>query len=203
MDYGYKTLEEKMKSLPPDLQGAMVSTDTADSVQSIGEKHELNIDQSDILAEVTSLVMLGLLPLKNFANELSREAKIDLIKAIEISKDINEKIFASVQESLKKMQAAAENSSADIEKAGNLTVERDTPDQMSTDSMDKVNILNSIENADAHSNLPVNILPQVPAPQTVTPSLVGRLMNASTATSNEKVEKKLTSGPDPYREPIE
>jgi hypothetical protein len=222
MKYDYNILEEKIKSLPRDMQVAMFSPEISEKVQAVAEKYSLDIEQTGILMDITGYVMLALIPSKNFVVELAKEAQIDATKAAQIATDINNDVFSSIRESLRKIQDLAENNQADLEKAGDLSVEKDSTDQMgaaatvsTADAMlSQADVLNSIENPEVHSNLPINILTPVPAPTAAVPgsALVDRLMGAPVATPNETVEKKMPApeptpktrpGPDPYREPIE
>ena len=231
MKYDYNILEEKIKSLPQDMQVAMFSPKISDHVQEIAQKYSLDIEQTGVLMDITGYVMLALIPSRNFVSELSKEAGIDATKANAIAKDINDNVFAEIRDSLRKIQEIAENTSADLEKAGNFSVEKNQSDENtsahpSTENISKADLLNSIENPETNSNLPINMVIPVPtipnaapASQVSTPKastqpspLVDRLMSTPVATPNEKTEKKMPSsqpipasrpGPDPYREPIE
>ena len=121
MDYDYETIEAKMKSLPDDLQEAMTSFDTANKVQEIGKKHELHIDQVGALGDVTSYVMLGLVPGKNFVPTLMKKAEIDEKTATEIGKEINAEIFDGIRESIRKIEER-ETVNNDLAKAGGINV---------------------------------------------------------------------------------
>lgn len=190
MEYSQEILEERMLALPEELQIAMVSNDVANNVQTVAKKYSLDIEQSGILADVTSYVMLGLIPSKNFMVELSKRAQIDNAKATEIAKDINSQVFDGIRQSIEKMQ----------------------DDQ----DISKDNVLKGIENPSTQTKTPINVLNQTLEP--LAPSaLVDHLLNAPTTVVNETVEKietqtkpvtprppvRLPSTPDPYREPIE
>jgi len=108
MDYEYNKLEERMKSLPKDLQLALVSTDNIAIINNIGDKNGLLIDQIGTLIEITSLTLLGLIPSKNFVSELSKQTGVNEKKALDIAKEINEKLFNSIRTSLQKLQPQEE-----------------------------------------------------------------------------------------------
>jgi hypothetical protein len=103
MDYDYKTLEEKYKSLPADIQLGMSSPDVPRKILKIADEHELFIEQADELSDEVSYVMLGLTPPKYFVKTISERLKIDEKRAIEITQDINKEIFDGLRESLKKI----------------------------------------------------------------------------------------------------
>ena len=229
MIYDYNILEEKIKSLPDDMQIAMFSPEVSEQVQDVAEKYSLDIEQTGVLMDITSYVMLALIPSKNFVAELAKEAQIDTEKATNIAKDINDEVFAGIKESLRKIQEIAEKNAAD--QVATQPPERPSPNILNRPApVSRANILETIENTDTHPNLPINILTAVPAPQTAQPTtpsmpgqintttppapspLMNRLMSGPSTTTNKKVEKKVAPlqpvpdfrpGSDPYREPIE
>ena len=174
--------------------------------------------------------MLALIPSKNFVSELAKEAQIDTEKATSIAKDVNDEVFAGIKESLRKIQEIAEKNAAD-QSTGQPPAPPSPNILNQSTPISRANILNSIENTDAHPNLPINILTAVPAPQaaqtnapiapgqintttppTPSPNILNRLMSGPSTSTNEKVEKKVAPlqptpdfrpGSDPYREPIE
>lgn len=205
MDYDYETIEAKMKSLPDDVQEAMVSFDTAKKVEEVGKKYGLAIDQIGALGDVTSYVMLGLVPGKNFVPTLMKKGEIDEKKATEIAKDIDGEIFQKIRESLRKIEAAREaeenkKENADLAQAGGISVEKSgaSEDVVSTNqpagaAISKAATLNAIENP---------------------PAFVDRLLTGTSTSVNETVVKTAAPAPqtppvppkpriDPYREPIE
>ena len=104
MTYDYATIEARMKSLPDDVQQAMVSADVENAIYDIAENRGLDIEQAGMLADITSYVMLGLLPSKDFVNELSKQASIPREEADQIGIDINKGIFDKIRESLRKVE---------------------------------------------------------------------------------------------------
>jgi hypothetical protein len=127
MDYDYKTLEEKYKSLPGDIQLAMSSTDVSKTIMEIAQKHDLFIDQADELSDEVSYVMLGLTKSKNFVRAISKKLEIDEKKAVGISQDINKEIFDKMRDSLKKIEGLDEEGFN--EESGNAAPEKPQPGQ--------------------------------------------------------------------------
>ena len=215
MEYSYKILEEKLKSLPFDLQAALVSVDTANKVGDIAEKHSLHIDQAGALAEVTSFVMLGLIPSKNFVSELVVRAEIKTEEAAEIAKEVNAEIFNSIRQSLQKIQYAEkipEDTNASLEKAGGFTIEKQPEtleayaqktDDSAVTAIDREKALNAIENPTFHNAGPVNVLTRNG------PDIADHMLAAPTIQKTAiEVKKPETKAPqqlpkiDPYREQV-
>ena len=94
---------EKFRDLPEDLQKAVFSPDTADTILAVGKKAGIAIDKIGELADETGLVMLGLTPPGEFIKNLARRLNVDPEKAKSIAEEINQQIFQPVRESLKKV----------------------------------------------------------------------------------------------------
>ena len=122
MDYDYKILEEKYKSLPQDIQLAMASTDVSNTILKIAEKHDLLLDKANELSEEVSYVMLGLTKSNNFVRTISKRLEIDEKKAIEIAQDINKEVFDKMRQSLQKIEATHEDGYSD--ESGNVVAEK-------------------------------------------------------------------------------
>lgn len=99
---------EKYKALPSELKDAIFSEEVAEKIQEIGGKYELYIDKIGELGNESGRVMLGLTHPKDFIKNLSERLGVDMEKAKEIAKDVNEQIFAKVRESLKKLHKIGE-----------------------------------------------------------------------------------------------
>jgi hypothetical protein len=206
-------IKSRLAELPPELQKAITAADLPMKFDGISKKFGLRIDQSGYLQTETLLVMLGLEKAGDFMQNLVTNGELTRPLAKAIADEVNNQIFSSIRSSLREMESVQEEETAgdnetDLEKAGNLVVERPVADQTSSDSMDKANILNSIENTDAQPNMPINMLEPMVITQPAPSPLVSRLMTAPVTSTNETVEKKPATssrpgGPDPYREPIE
>jgi hypothetical protein len=106
-----KTVSEIYNALPLDVQTAMSSVDTIGKMQSIGQKHELHIDQIGELGKETGLVMLGLTHPSAYVKNLTERLNLDRGKATEIARDVNEQIFKPIRESLKRIHSMEGDSS--------------------------------------------------------------------------------------------
>ena len=169
--------------------------------------------------DITSYVMIGLVPSKNFASELSKEIQINPEEANNIAKDINDEIFLGIKESLKKIedQREKENSAdADLAHAGGINVEK------SGASEDVLSASRPTPTTNANAQLSAAItLDAIENP----PAFVDRLLTGTSTSINETVVKTAIDIPvkptssqtivppkpptpsapkiDPYREPIQ
>ncbi len=104
------TKEEYQKifqSLPEDLREAIVSVNTAEIIQGLGKKYKLHVDKTAILGDEIGLVMFGLTNPKDFMINLKRRLEIPEDMARDLTAEINEQIFKSIRESLKKIHNLA------------------------------------------------------------------------------------------------
>jgi hypothetical protein len=111
MDKNY--LQNLYNKLPPDLQDAMFSIDSTESIRDIGNQHELLIDKMGVLGQEVGLLMLGYTKPTEFVGRLQNGLGVDRIKANAIARDVNEKIFLKIRESLKKIHQGEELSIED------------------------------------------------------------------------------------------
>lgn len=108
MDYTFEQLHSIFRNLPERVQDALFGIDSIEILAKIYAKHSLHVDQADELARQTGYIMLGLTEPADFARTLSQKLGLSDEKAQEIIRDINEKIFAPIQEELKKSKAIKE-----------------------------------------------------------------------------------------------
>lgn len=225
-------IKEQIKSLPEDIQSAILSVDYQTKLQEITKRQKLLIDQAGKLELETTLVMIGLEPLADFVSNIQKGLEVTTSKAQEVAKDVSESIFKPIRESLYAINQELEEMGDDVPE--------EAPQPRLTDSNDvelnREQILSEIEDPSLikstlmPSSLPiktVNIptkeskeietLAEVPYQQDIpTPksSLLETKMAGITITSQQKVQagpeyklpetekKRPTSGLDPYREEI-
>ena len=101
--YTEQELEEKYKQLPEGIEEAIFSVGMEKTLEEIGKKYKLQIDQLGILANETRLVMLGLTHPKDFINNLAERLELEKEPAKNIAQEINQRIFYAIREELKKM----------------------------------------------------------------------------------------------------
>ncbi|TSC54737.1 MAG: hypothetical protein LiPW30_203 [Parcubacteria group bacterium LiPW_30] len=103
MDYTNQQLEQMLESLPEDVKGVLFGFDTGSKIRNIGAKYSLHIDKLSILVDETNLVMFGLTKPNDFSEIIQSKLNVTKDVAELIVHDINEQIFDSIRESLKKI----------------------------------------------------------------------------------------------------
>lgn len=98
-----KQVEERIAKLPEDIQLAIASNDLGKHIQTIGQRHQLHIDQMEMLQDEVMLVMLGFVNPEDFTAELQEQVRIPVEKAHAITTDIQNEIFTPVRESMKSL----------------------------------------------------------------------------------------------------
>lgn len=103
MTYTDKELKQKLESLPTDVQNAIFGVETTEVIANIQQKYKLHVDQTGKLAEEVGLVMLGFSRPNEFVGKIAKNLRVTQMTAVEITKDINDKIFNPIKESLKQI----------------------------------------------------------------------------------------------------
>jgi len=98
-----KIIQEQYKTLPKDVQKAILSVDLNKNLEEISRKHNLRIDQMTALENETLFIMLGLEHPSSYVTNLKKEASVDEETARAIAEEINIQIFRPIRESLKKI----------------------------------------------------------------------------------------------------
>jgi hypothetical protein len=156
MKFDYSTIEDKFNSLPDEVKFAMTSPQVSENIKEISGKFGLLLDQMDVLFDVTSYVMLGLIPQKDFSSVLAKELNIGEKQAKIITTEISDKVFSSIRESMRQYELQnqpqtktvqenystnsgqfgkieeekVESPHADLESAGNFKIETETPTEL-------------------------------------------------------------------------
>lgn len=221
MEYPYEKIEEQLMKLPEDLQRAVTSVGVAELIRQIANDNKLLIDQSDTFFGLTTYVMLGLLPMKDFKQSLMSELRISELVAIKLIQEINEKIFAKVRESLQKIQNQDESSSqqnqqaiTEVEKAGNFTVEKEENQGNNSNTLPQ-EIMKQIHDDEMlkKDEKKEDIIKKIENPGTNDTSIIGFTMKGpivaakqtevhTAQTPPSKPAESPKAGPDPYREQI-
>lgn len=94
-------------TLPQDVKDALFSVDVANALQDIAKKYELHIDKVGVLSSAVAEIMLAIAPPHGFGKRLQDGLGVDAAKAVEITKDINERVFKPIRESLMKVHKKA------------------------------------------------------------------------------------------------
>jgi len=90
------------KKLPEELQKHILSEETAKDIYDICLRNEID-DMASEVADITSRVLFGLLPIEEFQKALEKELELDPEVAKRISQEINRFIFYPVKASLEEL----------------------------------------------------------------------------------------------------
>lgn len=100
-EYSKEQLWELYKELPEDLQKAIFSEEIGNVIREICLKNDVTDEnQCALILKYTGYVFLGLLSPNELLNIFEREIEIEKILAEKISKDINNKVFLNLKESI-------------------------------------------------------------------------------------------------------
>jgi hypothetical protein len=133
MDYTNEPLEQMLASLPEDIKGVLFGFDTGAKIRDIGSKYSLHLDKSAILVDETNLVMFGITQPKDFLRIIESKLEVTHDIAEMIVHDINEQIFGSIRESLKKLH----DTNNLIEITHDTTGENENKEQTALNSVDR------------------------------------------------------------------
>ncbi|MEK7646350.1 MAG: hypothetical protein AAB381_01490 [Patescibacteria group bacterium] len=206
--FSAEQIQERFEQLPKDLQEAISSPEINTAIQAIGDKHSLHIDQLGELVDLIGLVMLGLIPSKEFVKNLSNQANIRESVSAEIADDVNKEIFSKIKSAMQSLEEKFEqdkdltdptytSSISDLEKIGNFTIE----EPQKEGAEEKTESLKTMSDETATSTHREALLDALenpePTPQPIAPArvdvhtepLVDLLMNKPTSIPEEKVVK--------------
>lgn len=217
-------IQNKLDTVPEDVREQVTSDEVAQALSEIGKHHALHIDKQGILDEETLYIMLGIENPDNFVDKLQGRLGIDEGKAIAIARDINEKVFLRIRQSLMDMQEAEKAPETPAPSAAQVPTPPPVPRQDQAAPAEKISsredILADIENppptihpiSSADQTIPgpapkkeITIEDEVAAKNFVSGKLSGTVYvrPQKAVFEDKKPEEKPKSYPaDPYREPI-
>lgn len=99
--YTPEEIEQRFNALPADVQAYVYSSDMLNTIQALGTKYQLHIDQVGALEAEAADVMTGFSKAEEFVANLKEALGVDDSKAQNIAKDINEQLFVKIRESMK------------------------------------------------------------------------------------------------------
>ncbi|OHB17830.1 MAG: hypothetical protein A2749_01125 [Parcubacteria group bacterium RIFCSPHIGHO2_01_FULL_45_26] len=101
-------IAKRTKNLPLDLQQAKQSVEVARELQKIAQSQSLHVDQIGTVADIVELVLAGAVLAKEFVVLMSESLpELPRDKILALAEEINRKIFAPVQNSLRKIEQAS------------------------------------------------------------------------------------------------
>ncbi|MCH8741354.1 hypothetical protein IH779_00350 [Patescibacteria group bacterium] len=102
-EYLREQLWKLYKKLPEELQEAVFSQETADSIGNACERNQVPENKIPEVAERTGYVLSGLLPPNEFEDTLIKKVKLKAETAKNVAREINRFIFFPVKEILSKL----------------------------------------------------------------------------------------------------
>ncbi len=97
--------KKKYDSLPEEVKSLLYSPQMSFTIQQIGTKNKLHLDQVDLLNNETGQFMLGFVEPKDFPEALVEMLSVDRTQADTIVKDIDEMLLTPIREAMKKVHA--------------------------------------------------------------------------------------------------
>jgi hypothetical protein len=207
--YSAEDAKKRYEKLPPEIKGLLYTPGMSFTIQQIGQKNKLHLDQIDTLNTETGQLMLGFVEPKDFPIELAEMLRVDRIQADAIVQDVNDMLLAPIRESMKKVYEqnrevplSAPQKPPSIEKSVIMpsTVLPSTP----AAPLAKLPTISTASAPPMHSadmmlaETTVNMVKKFEPPTPTTPA-------ATTAIPPTKTEvpKPAPYKADPYREPLE
>lgn len=202
-------MQNQDNKIPDEYLKVAKSPEIFEACQKIGEKFSLMIDQVGELDAEISDVLVGSSESKDFTDNIMKRLEIGRGMAEQITSEVNSGIMQVLRDKLRQVSENQPSKHADIEAAGNFTIEPEHNSVASAPDVtihDRQEILSTIEEAK----------PSSAQNQKYTEPLVDHLLTTPTARPVEKIvvrapakpaEVKVRSeasnrpGPDPYREP--
>ena len=137
-------LKQQFQNLPQEIQNAILSVNLSEKLQEISKNNKLMFDKAGLLETETILVLYGIEPLENYTSNLIKNVGLTSIQASVIAHDVNESIFKSIRESLKKIndQILEEDKMIDDQNKEN------SQQKYTEDIPEKDALLSNIENPD-------------------------------------------------------
>ncbi len=86
--------------LPPDIKDVVLSYATVDALWAIGKRHNLQIDQTGKMIDITFDVVMGIVATKDFVKELTNELHISALDALAISRDVDDTILQPIKQTM-------------------------------------------------------------------------------------------------------
>ena len=192
-------IQGKFDKLPEEVREAITSAEVNEKIEAIGKKNGLLIDQMGELADEVGLVMLGLSRSNDFVNNIISRCSVSRKVAGETAKDINDEVFGSIREHMRKLEMGTETENGT--RGGN-------PEIMAVEQAGDFEILENDEEAGVGAMVstlqgPAGVKMTVDGAHT--DIIADHLLNNPVAVKREKIVVKAPEkeyGSDPYREPI-
>lgn len=133
--YTPEEVKQKFDSLPQDVKALVYSSHMSSTLQAIGTKYQLHIDQVGTLEAETADVMTGFSKLEDFVTNLRESLSIEQPVAENIAKEINEGLFLKIRESMKSLQSSDPTPPSPAPQPSQLPLQTKKPEIHPADAM--------------------------------------------------------------------
>lgn len=207
-------IQATYETLPQHIKDAISSDDVRASIESIGKKFGLHIDQLGDLVDEVGLVMLGLKKPKNFTSEISSLLKIDSETAGQIATDLNTSVFSALKQSMREtseqnetVETEQSTVSSSLEKLGGFSIEKNEGNVSDENSAvnneaksdvgesDRESILSGIEDPAPSIATHVQKVNVMEPEEAHVDPLIDHLLTTSVSTPEQKIEAVAPTEP--------
>lgn len=117
MNQQEQLIQQHIAALPVQVQQAIEEFDWAQVVLDIARKHRIGIDEADLFHDQTLMVIVGMVPAKDYAKNLETSLGINQELAEKLVSEANTQIFSVLQQKAFRSNEATENAQPTINKA--------------------------------------------------------------------------------------
>jgi hypothetical protein len=94
---GEKSLKERFGDLPEKIKKVINESNYQSTIYEIADSYGLNVEQIGLLEEITTKVLLRIIPLDKYEEELITNIKTEKENILKISDEINKKVFKEIE----------------------------------------------------------------------------------------------------------
>lgn len=178
---GDKKLDERFSNLPKEVQDAIGQSDYQSKLYTISQNHKLNIEQTGILDEITTKVILNTIHPDQFENSLADKLNIGKDEVSKIVAEVNDNILKNIRETLK------QNWGTSSKKEVVSSKEEDIPLPPYVNTSSKQEVVSSVQKT-----------PNIIEEKILNP--LEEKMKRPVSSTDTMPQQNQTSGVDPYRE---
>jgi hypothetical protein len=149
-------LKQAYDNLPKQLKEVVLSESWQNEVKRIALKYDFDETKTSQLENEVTYVLVGLIPVKEFNQNLERELKLTSTQASIISASINEAVFKKVRESLEQIQQEFDKEDAEASQNDSESSETTSIPKAQTRTFDDVLEANEIKKENSTITKPDN-----------------------------------------------
>lgn len=97
-----QTLAEHFEKLPPVVQQAITGAHTEEHLRKLSEKHQLHLDQWQVLENEVMMTLFGLQPMSELAGHIEKGVGVSPQIAQELTLAISEEVFEPIRQQLER-----------------------------------------------------------------------------------------------------